>query len=135
MLLGVAIVAAACARKREAMPPTPTSAVALPAATALNVTSGPSAVPLSDTSARILWSTGVPTTTQLRYGTQPDKLDRVATDVFGGTTHSVILRDLAPHTTYYYRIGDAPADPKRRAANFRTDAPREHDMPPPSPKR
>lgn len=134
-LLGLLGAPAACMRKHaETSPPRPRPTAALPAATELSVTSGPSVMTLSDTSARIFWSTDVPTTTRLRYGTQPDRLDRVASDSFGGSTHSVVLRDLAPHATYYYRIGDAPADPKRPAASFRTDPPRERDMAP-TPKR
>ena len=77
---------------------------------------------LSDTSARIIWSSIGVTNSRLHYGTQGDKLDQVADEPWAGSIYSVWLKNLAPNTTYYYRLGGAaaPGSAAEGIASFRT---------------
>jgi len=94
----------------------------------LTITSGPTALNVSDTTAFITWSTNVSTNTALWYGVQPNKLDQVVRDPSDGLTHRMQLKNLRPNTTYYYRVLPLPpsatqAKPPSRPANFKTLAP------------
>ncbi|MEN3356646.1 MAG: hypothetical protein V7637_628, partial [Mycobacteriales bacterium] len=68
------------------------------------VLSSASTFPLPDGTAAISWGTGEPASTEVRYGTAAGRLDRGGFDTGRGTAHSVVLTDLAPDTTYYYRL-------------------------------
>jgi len=54
------------------------------------------------TSCTITWTTNVPCTTVVRYGTSPT-LSRMATGASSVTSHSVTLFGLTPFTWYYYQ--------------------------------
>jgi acid phosphatase type 7 len=89
----------------------------------VKVTQGLVVQQISGTSVLIHWSTNVVTDTLLRYGTHPDRLDQVATEVWAGVTHRVVLKNLTPHTTYYYRVAASSpqaTEPMSNAASFRT---------------
>jgi phosphodiesterase/alkaline phosphatase D-like protein len=70
----------------------------------IRVTNGPTIHSISDTTARITWSTNVSSPTLLRYGVRPDNLDQVTREPWDGLTHRVQLTNLKPETTYYYRV-------------------------------
>ena len=70
---------------------------------AVLITNGPVVENVTETTAVIAWSTNVNAGTILRYGTDPDHLEQIASMPWGGLTHRVNLKDLNPNTTYYYQ--------------------------------
>jgi len=70
---------------------------------AVQITNGPVVENVTETTAVIAWSTNVNAGTVLRYGDDPRRLEQTASMPWGGLTHRVNLKDLAPNTTYYYR--------------------------------
>ncbi|HET9839284.1 MAG TPA: fibronectin type III domain-containing protein [Candidatus Angelobacter sp.] len=70
---------------------------------AVQITNGPVVENVTDTTAEIAWSTNVNAGTMLHYGADPSHLDLTAGMPWGGLTHRVILKDLKPNTTYYFR--------------------------------
>lgn len=58
---------------------------------------------LTSTSAAISWTTDVPSTSQVEYGTQSGSYPSSSGDTILTTTHSVQLSGLTPNTSYYYR--------------------------------
>lgn len=70
---------------------------------AVQITNGPVVENVTDTTAVIAWSTNVSAGTVLRYGTDPNRLDQIASMPWGGLTHRVNLKDLMPATTYYFQ--------------------------------
>ncbi len=57
------------------------------------------------TSVIVRWRTAVPTTSVVRYGTAPDRLDQIATGPGRFREHVVPLSGLTPDTVYYYSVG------------------------------
>jgi hypothetical protein len=87
------------------------------------VTNGPVVRSLSGTTVLITWSTNIGTDTFIRYGTDSNKLDRVGESPWGGLTHRVQLHNLAPNTTYYYRVDTSAvngSEPLSGIAGFST---------------
>src|SRR5215467_7304886 len=70
---------------------------------AVQITSGPVVENVTDTTAEIAWSTNVNSGTALHYGTDPTHLDQTAGMPWGGFTHRVLIKDLKPNTTYYFK--------------------------------
>jgi hypothetical protein len=70
---------------------------------AVQITQGPVVEHVTDTTAEIAWSTNVNSGTSLRYGTDPGHLDQTAGMPWGGLTHRVLIRNLQPNTTYYFK--------------------------------
>ena len=68
------------------------------------ITSAPSAMPLSQSSVSIEWSTDEPSTSIVQYGTTPG-LGLTSTNTDKVTSHQVTLLGLSAATTYYYRVG------------------------------
>ena len=81
------------------MPVTPIGA----GTTAVQITNGPVVENVTDTTAEIAWSTNVNSGTALHYGTSPSHLDQTAGMPWGGFTHRVLIKDLKPNTTYYFK--------------------------------
>jgi kumamolisin len=75
---------------------------AMPVATALAITSGPTAS-TGWRSATIQWGTNVAANSVVRYGTSAGNLTNTVTNSTLVTAHSVRLSSLARHTTYYYQ--------------------------------
>lgn len=75
----------------------------------MQITKGPVLEMVGDTSAVIAWSTNVPGSTVLKYGTDPNNLTQTAEAPWGGTTHRVTLSGLQPNTTYYYQLQSGQA--------------------------
>src|SRR5215469_753016 len=82
---------------------------------------------ITDSTAQIAWSTNVNAGTLVHYGTDPNKLDKSASMPWGGLTHRVLLKNLNPSTTYYFKAESPQGqDTGTRAAapisSFRTVA-------------
>jgi hypothetical protein len=66
---------------------------------------------VDDNSAKLAWTTNVESSAVVRYGTDPNNLDMVAREAWGGkkvdesgAIHRVELKNLKPDTTYYFVI-------------------------------
>lgn len=77
------------------------------ASSAVQITNGPVVESVTDTTAQIAWSTNVNSGTTLRYGTDAGHLDQTVSMPWGGLTHRVIIKDLKPNTTYYFKAESA----------------------------
>lgn len=90
VLLGIAlIIPAICAAQGQSV----------------QITSGPTIESGDDHSATIAWSTNVPSSSQVWYGTDMNNLTQVAEAPYsGGNTHRVQLTNLKPGTTYYFQV-------------------------------
>lgn len=75
----------------------------------VRITNGPLFEQITPDSATIAWSTNVPSSFVLRYGTDPQQLDQTTKAHWTPTTHRVVLRGLQPGTHYYFSI--EPAQP------------------------
>jgi len=69
----------------------------------VQITHGPVVENVTDTTAEIAWSTNVNSGTALHYGTDPSHLDQTAGMPWGGFTHRVLIKNLKPNTTYYFK--------------------------------
>jgi purple acid phosphatase-like protein len=70
---------------------------------------GPVVEGTSTKGATIAWSTNVPASSILKYGTDAQNLTQTAEVRWGGLTHRVNLRNLQPGTTYYYVVESTQA--------------------------
>jgi len=70
----------------------------------LIITNGPVVENVTDTTAQIAWSTNVSSSTIVRYGADPVKLNGMASMPWGALTHRVQLKNLKPNTLYYFRV-------------------------------
>jgi purple acid phosphatase-like protein len=70
---------------------------------AVQITHGPVVENVTDTTAEIAWSTNVNSGTALHYGIDPGHLDQTAGMPWGGFTHRVLIKNLKPNTTYYFK--------------------------------
>src|SRR5947209_2709792 len=67
----------------------------------------------TDNSAVIAFSTNIPSSTVVAYGTDPNNLDQTAQAPYGGSpedggqTHRVTISNLKPGTTYYWQVRTA----------------------------
>lgn len=85
------------------------SSAAAAKAAAVKLTHGPVVEGTSTKGATIAWSTNVPASSILKYGTNPQNLDQTAEVRWGGLTHRVNLRNLQPGATYYYQVESTQA--------------------------
>ncbi len=84
-------------------------AVAQSTSQALQITHGPVVEQVSSNSAIVAWTTNVPSSAILHYGTgnNPATWSQSAEEAWGGqqaggkTTHRVTVQNLQPNTTYY----------------------------------
>lgn len=80
-----------------------TAASAIPA-----MVDGPRVVVVDGNSVQVIWSTDVPSSSEVAYGVSG--LDLITSDARLVTDHAVTLSDLAPGTRYAYEVrGEAPA--------------------------
>jgi hypothetical protein len=75
----------------------------------VQITHGPVVENVTDTTAEIAWSTNVNSGTSLHYGTDPTHLDQTAGMPWGGFTHRVLIKNLKPNTTYYFKAESGQA--------------------------
>jgi len=74
------------------------------------VVRGPYLQQSSSTSITVRWRTESARDAVLRYGTNANNLDQVASDAALSTEHAITLTGLTPDTRYYYSIGDSARD-------------------------
>ena len=70
---------------------------------AVKITKGPVVEHTGSTDAVVAWSTNTSSATIVKYGTDPQHLDRTAETPWGGLTHRVTIKNLQPGTTYYFQ--------------------------------
>jgi hypothetical protein len=69
----------------------------------VRITAGPS-TQVTATTAVVTWTTNVPTTSEISYGTVEDQLGSSTAITDRRTDHSIRLEGLTPNTTYFYRV-------------------------------
>jgi phosphodiesterase/alkaline phosphatase D-like protein len=70
----------------------------------LQITNGPVLEQVADTTATVAWSTNLPSSSVVKYGTDPNNLNQTAQEAWGQTTHRVQLTNLQPNTRYYFEV-------------------------------
>ncbi|MDD5071215.1 MAG: fibronectin type III domain-containing protein [Patescibacteria group bacterium] len=78
--------------------------------TAPNITAGPTASPVADTSAVISWTTNEASDSQVDYGTVSGNYTLSETSSSLNTSHAVVLSDLTADTVYYYKVTSTDAN-------------------------
>lgn len=71
------------------------------------ITNGPVLERVGDTNATVAWSTNLPSSSIVKYGTDPNNLNQTAQEAWGQTTHRVELKNLQPATKYYFSVHSA----------------------------
>ncbi len=103
----------------------------------LQITHGPVVEEVTANSAIVAWTTNVPSSAVLHYGTSndPNTWNQAAEQAWGGqrnanstTTHRVTLQSLQPNTTYYLQAESGQAQgtgtgQKSQVITIRTTAP------------
>ena len=69
----------------------------------VKIIDGPVVEMVADTSAQIAWSTNENSGTILHYSTDRNNLKQTAGMPWGGITHRVLVKELQPGTTYYFK--------------------------------
>ena len=70
------------------------------------ISRGPYLQMATQTSMTLRWRTPMPASGWVRYGTDPQELDRVAGHQANKVNHAITLTDLEASTTYYYVVAD-----------------------------
>jgi Purple acid Phosphatase, N-terminal domain len=77
-------------------------------ARSLSITHGPVVEQVTDKQAIVAWTTNVPSSAVVHYGTNPNRLTQITEQAWGGQqnanqtdTHRVTITGLQPNTTYY----------------------------------
>ena len=70
----------------------------------LKIVHGPVLEDLRDTTVLVAWSTNLPSSSVVRYGTGPNDLSHTAEAPWGATAHRVQLKNLKPNTLYYFTV-------------------------------
>ena len=81
----------------------------------------------SASSARIAWSTNIPGSTRVTYGTDINNMNQLAESPWGqgGQTHRVEMKNLKPNTTYFFQVEtgqSAGSDVESHVYTFKTPA-------------
>ncbi|MEO5935818.1 MAG: fibronectin type III domain-containing protein [Terriglobales bacterium] len=109
-----------------------TAQLASAQATAAQITDGPRVEWVSDSTAVVAWTTNVPASTVLRYGTDRNNLTQTAQQEWGGKentasqrTHRVEIKNLQANTTYFFQAESGQAQgtgtvAKANVAEFKT---------------
>lgn len=83
----------------------------------VDITNGPVVEGTSESTATIAWSTNVNSSTRVMYGTDRNRLDKVAEMPWGGITHRVTIKGLQPGTTYYFQVASTEGQGSGTGAN------------------
>jgi hypothetical protein len=70
----------------------------------LQITTIPHIQHVNDNGVIIQWSTNIPATALVRYGSEYKNLDQVAESAENGQTHTIQLHNLRSGTTYFYQV-------------------------------
>jgi phosphodiesterase/alkaline phosphatase D-like protein len=73
----------------------------------LHITNGPVIEHVGDTNATIAWTTDLPASSIVKYGTDGNNLSQTAEQPWGATTHRVQLKNLRPGTQYFFSVHSA----------------------------
>jgi len=73
----------------------------------LKITNGPVLEHVGADTAVVAWSTDLPSSSIVKYGTSPNDLNKRAEEAWGATTHRVELKNLKPNTRYYFSVHSA----------------------------
>lgn len=97
------------------------------------ITHGPEIEKLSPNSITVAWTTNVPSSSIVRYGTSPSDLNQVAQAPWGQQTHRVTINNLQPNMKYYFQVqtGQAQGTGEALASavfQARTEAPGQQAM-------
>jgi len=93
----------------------------------VQITNGPIIEAAFGNSARIAWSTNIPGSTRVNYGTDINNMNELAEAPWGqgGRTHRVELKNLKPNTTYFFQVETGQAagsDVESHVYSFKTPA-------------
>lgn len=69
----------------------------------VKIIDGPVVEMVADTSAQIAWSTNENSGTILHFSTDRNNLSQTAGMPWGGITHRVLVKNLQPGATYYFK--------------------------------
>lgn len=75
----------------------------------IQITRPPMLQMLSDTAAVITWRTNAPSSSIVRYGTDPRNLTQTAQAPWGETMHTVNVPNLQPGTQYFFAVSSGQA--------------------------
>lgn len=78
-----------------------------PATSTVRITSGPVVEYADDSLAVVSWTTNLPATSTVHFGTDPRDLNYVAAGATAQTQHRVNIADLSPSTKYYFVVESA----------------------------
>jgi phosphodiesterase/alkaline phosphatase D-like protein len=73
----------------------------------LHITNGPVVEHVADTNATIAWTTDLPSSSIVKYGTDRNTMSQTAEQPWGATTHRVQLKNLKPSTQYFFTVHSA----------------------------
>jgi phosphodiesterase/alkaline phosphatase D-like protein len=85
----------------------------------IRITNGPVLERVGDTSVVVAWSTNLPSSSIVKYGSDPNSLNQMAQEAWGQTTHRVELKNLQPGQRYYFSVHSAQG---KNAAGQSADA-------------
>jgi phosphodiesterase/alkaline phosphatase D-like protein len=71
------------------------------------ITQGPVLERVGDRSAIVAWSTNLPSSSIVKYGTAPNHLSEIAQEPWGATAHRVELKNLQPGVRYFFMVHSA----------------------------
>ncbi len=74
---------------------------------AVQITNGPVIEYLSNNQAILAWTTNVPSSSVVKYGTDPNALTQTAQASWTSGTHRVTINNLQPNTKYYFQVQSA----------------------------
>lgn len=87
----------------------------------IKLLAGPIPQDVTDKSASIWWATDKPAETIVKFGTDISNLQDAPQKPWGLKDHEVALTNLAPNTSYYFRIMNAKGE-VRASGEFKTEA-------------
>jgi phosphodiesterase/alkaline phosphatase D-like protein len=90
-----------------------------------HITNGPIAEYVADTEVSIAWSTRGSVQMAIRYGTNPDRLERTidATSKARGRCHHARIEGLTPNTKYFFQVVGDDHEAAGDVGTFQTLAP------------
>ena len=99
------------------------------------ITDGPVLEQVAPDNAIIAWSTNVPSSTVVHYGTDIHVMGHKAEGKTEGPTHRVLIKDLQPNTRYWFKVESAKAGAVAQSLimQFKTEAPGQQALSMPQP--